>query len=103
MKAGKLDRRVILQQPVETQNSVGEIVIAFQTFATVWAEVLPLNGREYFAAQQFVPEAQLKIFIRWITGVNEKFKVVHDDVAYDIMYIAEIGRREGIQLIVRRP
>lgn len=103
MIAGKLDRRIRLEQRTETQNSFGEAVIAYTLFAEVWAEVLPLSGREFFVAAQFVPEAQLKIRIRWVDGLDERFRVVHEDVNYDILRIAELGRKEGIELIVKKP
>jgi SPP1 family predicted phage head-tail adaptor len=103
MQAGKLDRRITIQQPVETQNSFGEIVVSYTNFAEVWAEVIPLSGRELLTAGQILPEATMRINIRWLAGINEKFRILYDNVAYDIQYIAELKRREGLQITVKRP
>jgi SPP1 family predicted phage head-tail adaptor len=103
MKAGALDRRITIQDRVETQNSFGEAQISYNDVATVWAEVKPLTGREYFSAAQYVPEAKLKIRIRYRPGVTEKQRIMYQGETYDIGYIAEIGRREGLELIVKTP
>jgi SPP1 family predicted phage head-tail adaptor len=103
MKAGSLDRRITIQQPTETQNSFGEIVVSFSNFAEVWAEVIPLSGRELITAGQVLPEATLRITIRWLAGINEKFRILYEGVAYDIQHIAELKRREGLQITVKRP
>lgn len=103
MKSGKLDRRITIQNRVETQNTLGEAVISYTTFAQVWAEVVPLRGREYFTAAQTVPEAQLRIRIRYMTGVTEKHRIVYEGVNCDILHIAEIGRKEGLEIMVKKP
>ena len=36
---GVLVDRVVVQQPVSTQNEAGESVLAWSDFATVWANV----------------------------------------------------------------
>ena len=103
MKAGKLDRKIKIESRVETQNDYGEAVISYVLLAEVWAEVLPLSGREFFTAAQTVPEVQLKIRIRYRTDVNETCRIVYNNVNYDIAYISEIKRREGLELVVKKP
>lgn len=103
MKSGKLDRKIEIQSRVETQNSFGEAVITYTTFANVWAEVIPLSGRELFAAAQIYPEAQMRIRIRYRSGITEKHRVVFESTNYDIIHIAEIGRKEGLEFIVKKP
>lgn len=103
MKSGKLDRRITIQSRIETQNSFGEAVISYGTLAQVWAEVLPLSGRELFTAAQTFPEAQLKVRIRYRADVTEKNRILHDGISYDIIHIAEIGRREGLEMLVKKP
>ncbi len=103
MESGKLDRRVTIQRRIETQNEYGEAVITYADEVTVWAEVLPLSGRELFLAAQTVPEAQLKINIRWRPELTERHRIFYDGLVWDILHLAEIGRREGIQILVKKP
>ena len=103
MNAGKFDRKIRIETRTETQNVFGEAVIGYSLFAEVWAEVKPLSGREFFISAQFVPEAQLKIRIRYLSGVDEKCRIVYEGTNYDILHIAELGRREGLEIVVKKP
>lgn len=103
MKAGKLDRRIQIKTKTATRDSYGAEILTYSTLATVWAEIVPVSGREYFLAAQFVPEAQLKVRIRYRNDFDETAQIVYDNVTYDILYIAEIGRKEGLEILVKKP
>ena len=109
MDAFKLDRRIRIEQPTVTRNSLGDAVATWSTLAEVWAEKVNLTGRELYAAQQVVPEAQLKFRIRWRSDFtpnrDEKMRLVdlRDEVTYGIQHIAELGRQDGFEILVRRP
>lgn len=103
MKAGKLDRRVAISVKSATRDSYGAEIIGWSLLATVWAEVLPLSGREFFVASQFVPEAELKIRMRYREDFDETAKITYNNIDYDILHIAEIGRQDGLEVIVKKP
>ena len=103
MKAGKLDRRITIKVKTATRDSYGAEIIGYTTLDTVWAEVMPLSGREYFVAAQFVPEAQLKIRIRFREDFDETAKITYKSTDYDILHIAEIGRQDGLEVVVKKP
>lgn len=97
------DRRIQFLVETPTQNSYGELVYQDSIVATVWAEVMPIGGRETFMASQIVPEAKFKIRTRYRSDLTTKHKVKFQSEIYDIAYIAEIGRRDGLELIVKTP
>ena len=103
MRAGKLDRRITLQTLTISRDSYGAAIESWSTLDTVWAGVLPLKGEEYFAAAQIVAEEQLKFRIRHRTDLTEKVRVLYESQAYDVQHIAEIGRRQGLELLGKRP
>ena len=103
MKAGKLDRRVQIKVKTATRDSFGAEILTYSTLATVWAEVTPISGREYFSAAQFVPEASLKIRMRFREDFDETAIIHYDGIDYDILYIAEIGRADGLEVLVKKP
>jgi SPP1 family predicted phage head-tail adaptor len=103
MKAGKLDKRVTIKVKSATRDSYGAEIIGWSTLATVWAEVTPISGREFFVASQFVPEAQFKVRIRYREDFDETAKITYDSADHDILYIAEIGRQEGLEVLVKKP
>lgn len=43
---GSLDRRLTLEQPVETPDGSGGIVRAYESAGLLWAAVTPLSARE---------------------------------------------------------
>lgn len=103
MKAGKLDTRIQIKVKTSTRDSYGAEIITYTPLATVWAEKVPVTGREYFAAAQFIPEATLKFRIRFREDFDETAIITHDGVDYDILYMAEIGRADGVELLVKKP
>lgn len=62
MNPGDLRTSVQIQEKTVTgQNSSGEDVFTWTTIATMWCQVLPLQGRELEAAQQIHAEARFKL------------------------------------------
>jgi len=76
LRAGKLRRRLVIQQATETQGATGEMAVTWGTFATVYGSVEPLRGREYFAAKEQRAEVTTRIRIRYRTGVTPKMQVL---------------------------
>lgn len=106
MRAGMLRHRVVIQQPVETKNNYGEIEVTWADLATVRASILPLRGREFFAAKQFNVEADFKIGMRFRDDVTAKMRIMDLDATskkYFIEVPINIGERnKELQLMCTR-
>ena len=76
MRAGKLRRRLIIQQAIESQGPTGEMSVVWSTFATVYGSVEPIRGREFWAAKEIQTEVTTRIRIRYLEGVNPKMQIV---------------------------
>ncbi len=102
--AGALDRRLLIEQNTGGVSSAGAPLETWATLATVWAGKRDISGREVFAAGQDMAEiASTRFIIRHRSDVTAAMRVTVDGVVYDITHIAEIGRREGLELLcVRR-
>jgi SPP1 family predicted phage head-tail adaptor len=99
MKGEKLDRRVDLQHRTLTRNTTnGEEVETWSTYAAVWAEKKDVRGREFFAAQQSNSDITTTWRIRYRGDVVATDKLVHGGLSYNVTSIAEIGRRDGLEL-----
>lgn len=99
MRAGKLDRRITLQTRTAVQSVSGEYTETFANLATVWAEVTDLRGREFFAAQQKNADVTTRFRIRWRDDVTVLHRIQYESRNYNIVHSAEIGRREGLELL----
>jgi SPP1 family predicted phage head-tail adaptor len=101
MDAGRLDRRIELRRQVLTlDESTGQTVESWPTaYATVWAEKADLRGREFFAANQVNSEITTLFRIRHRTDVLATDRIVCDGLSYNINPPAEIGRRDGLEIM----
>lgn len=102
MESGRLNTRVTIESVTETRTSSGAVARSWLTFAAVWAEVLPLRGREFYAAQAVAAETDVKIRIRYLAGVSPKMRVNVGGTLHDIRAVLNLGNRnETIELICK--
>lgn len=48
------------------------------------AEIVPLSGREFVAAQAIQAGVTTRITVRWQDGITSSMRVLHDGLTYDI-------------------
>lgn len=84
MQAGKLNKRVVIQKPVETQDSFGATITTWQSLGEVWASIQPLSAREAFNIRQVFAEVTHKVIIRYLAGVTPKCQIKYGSRTFDI-------------------
>ena len=95
MNAGKLRKLITIQQPSATNDEYGAQVITWSSFGVDrWADVKPLNGREYFAGQQFQSKVDTRFTLRYLAGVTPKMRILCDSLSYDIESVINIDARD---------
>jgi SPP1 family predicted phage head-tail adaptor len=99
MRAGRLDRRIIIQQNTPTRSATGAEDWAWTELDTVWASAKPAGGREFIGADQVIAEQRMIFRIRYRSDVTAKMRVSWDGKLFDIRATAEIGRQEGLELL----
>jgi SPP1 family predicted phage head-tail adaptor len=84
--AQRLRHRVDIQEFTTTQDS--ETGAVTEDWATVHenaaAEIWPMSGREFVAAQSIQAGVNTKITIRWTDGIVPAMRVVHGTDIYNI-------------------
>lgn len=102
IRAGRLNKRITVQQATETRNSVGDPIPSWTTYAIRWASVEPLNGREYFAAKQTQSETSIRMRLRYDSvtkSVTTKMRVSWDSRFFDIESVIR-PRERGDEVIL---
>lgn len=101
MQAGRLDRRIELRHVSKSLDTAsGQTVESWPTaYATVWASKRDVRAREYFSAQQVNAEITTVFQIRYRSDVVATDRILCDGLSYNIHSIAEIGRREGLEIM----
>lgn len=93
MQAGKLRHRVDIQKPTNAQNSLGETVPTFVDQDRVWAEVMPLSGRELLAARQTTGEVTHQVTIRWRDGLTPTHRIRFGTRIFEILSVINVEER----------
>ena len=98
MRAGRLDRRITVEQFTSTVNAMGEPIMTWTALATLWASVRAKSAREFFAhGEQATADVAFKI--RYRSDLNRTMRIAYGGDTYDIVAITEIGRREALEII----
>lgn len=101
MQAGRLRHRVTIQTVSEAQNSIGEPIETWSTFATVWGAIEPLPSRDRYTAAQLEEPIVYRLRIRYLSGVTGKMRVVHGGVTYNIKGAPMVdARKSEIELLL---
>lgn len=103
MRAGNLDRRVIIQANTPTQDGTGAAIDGWATLATVWAQRADKPGREFFASAQTIAEAATAYRIRYRSDVTAGMRIVDGNETWDIRSVGLLGgRKEALELFATR-
>jgi SPP1 family predicted phage head-tail adaptor len=98
MKAGKLDRKIEIMGATVTRDEYGGESKSWSVLARVPAEFKPLTARERFASDAIRTEREGRFLVRYLTGIDQTMRINFDSTVWEITGIAEIGRREGLEI-----
>lgn len=102
MRAGQLDRRITIRSRGTIQSAAtGAVSEVFTDLVTLWAAKLDERGRQFAAARQMNAETTDVFEIRWYAGITELHQIASDGREYDILHVAEVGRRKGMHLLAK--
>jgi len=94
MKAGQLDREIIIQSFTESQDASGQPIQSWATFATVFANRKMVKGNERFTSEQRMAVRTATFRFRWLAGITEEMRITDAGSMYRILGIAS-DQREG--------
>ena len=97
--SNKMDRLITLQTSTATRSASGQEIVTWSNLATMWAEVVPRSGREYFGANQNIAEVDAIFRIRYRDGIRPEMRIQYQQQTYNIRWVQELGRREGLELV----
>lgn len=75
------------------KDSEGIVTETWTDFATVWAAVEPLRGREYFEAAAINAENTVRIRLRYKAGVKPDMRVIYSGRIFYIASVIDINER----------
>lgn len=95
--------KITIQAPAQTADVYGAFVTTWGTQSTVFAQILPLSGRELFLQEQNQSKVSAKFIIRYQSALKDtkdtvKKRILFDGRYYSIKFIqnlAEDMKNEG--------
>ncbi|MEZ5462327.1 phage head closure protein [Dokdonella sp.] len=101
--AQQLAHQIELQRPTHTTDpATGYVSTTWHTYATPYARIDPLAGREFFAAQQVQAESTVKFTLRYREGVEPVDRIIWKGDEYNITAIMNMGTRNRELLLHAR-
>lgn len=89
MEIGKLNRRVEILKFIKTRDAYGGVDGDWRAVDRVWAHIEPVNGTEYFGAQQVTAETTTKIKVRFNPRLTTLHRIRYGDKVYEIIGIGD--------------
>ncbi len=101
MKIGGMRYKVELQRNVSKKDDEGFTQNIWQTEHTVWADIVPISGREFLQSGTETAEVTFKIYIRYLDGINADMRVKCGENIY--LLTAVLGnRRKGMLTLMAK-
>jgi SPP1 family predicted phage head-tail adaptor len=82
---GDLNRRLVLQAPVESADGEGGVTRSYATVTTLWAQVLPQSARSDVAAGSLGAALRTRIVIRYRSDVTTRHRFQDGAVIYRVI------------------
>ena len=100
-RIGPKRRLIVIQEAVETQAADGSVVQTWTDYSVLWAEILPVTGRESFTAQTESSTVTYKVRTRYVSGITTKMRVaVGDERVLDIEAVIDPDERNRELLLL---
>ena len=95
---GELNRRLVLEAPVETADGEGGVTRLYDVVTTLWAQVTPVSARADVAADSLGQALRYAIVIRKRSDVGTRHRLLDGTRIYRILSIAESADRRFLEI-----
>jgi len=100
MRAGQLDRPIVIESATHTQDSLGQEIPTWSQWLATYAKWEPSMGTERYLANGTHSVEAGKFTIRYRAGLQATMRIRFDGRIYKITGLAEMTRREGWEITV---
>lgn len=104
MKPGKLNKRLEVQVPTDTTDSVGGITTAYAVDFEVWGAIIPNSGQRVFQSDRFDSEVDVLVEVRYRTDITSKHRLknLENNNVYSVEATFDPdGRKERLNLMCK--
>ena len=102
MRAGKLDRRIVIQEKENTTDSYGFRSWVWTNHATIWSNWVQVSGKETDRDKNKNNDVSGYFRTRYVSTIDENMRVYFNSEYYKITQIKEIQRQDGLLIYVEK-
>jgi SPP1 family predicted phage head-tail adaptor len=95
---GELNRRLVLEAPLETDDGEGGVTRLYDVVTTLWAQVTPLSARADVAADSPGAALRYRIVIRVRSDVTTRHRFQDGTHSYCIVAVRESADRRFLEI-----
>ena len=100
LRAGKRNKKVLIQSVAETQDTKGGLTPAWGKFSDAWASVEMISGNEFWSSKQVNASADYAIVTDYIPGVTSKMRVKWGARIFEIVEPPRNTRERNRELVL---
>jgi len=93
MTPGELNRRLVLEEPVESADGAGGVTRTYEAVMTLWASVEPVSARGAVVAEAPGATVTHRIVMRRRTAVTTRHRFVEGPNVYRIVTLRDDATR----------
>lgn len=93
MNIGRLSKRIQIFRYVDGEDSMGQSTQKLSPVATVWADISPIRGSEFYELKKIQSRVTHKCFIRYreeYADINSNWYLRVDDKPFDIDSVVDV-------------
>ena len=95
---GELNRRLVLEAPVETADGAGGVTRLYDVVTTLWAQVTSVSARADAAAGSLGAALRTAIVIRKRSDVSTRHRLLDGTRVYRILSVRESADRRFLEI-----
>lgn len=96
--AGRLDRLAKIWRKTSTQDETGQPVETWAVWSMIKVGKRDVRADERFRANQEIASGTAVFTAHWLADLTVQDRIELDETMYDIIAIAELGRRSGLEI-----
>ena len=102
MGIGSMRHRIAIEKKVPVVNENGFSEDTYESVGTVWAEVKPVQSREYEKADTTQNEVRVRFRIRHLPVLEPSMEVIFSGERYEIVFIENLDFKNRYLEIIGR-
>ena len=102
MGIGSMRHRIAIEKKVPGVTENGFSEDTYESVATVWAEVKPVQSREYEKADTTQNEVRVRFRIRYLPGFEPSMEIIFAEDKYEIISIENLEFKNRYLEIIGR-